>query len=210
MFNLNSGYVGQSMSVRAKEAYSSGEKPLSKWTKTEIIARIHERIEDESIDDPGEELLKALPSFSLQTLKELCLSESSWHHTGKFFNETNFYDVCELPTLEIFQEREETNKEEREAKKQAKKQRYAVVTYFWNENRGSMKHPNIYDCEKTFLAIIQGETATLIAPNSYSFNNKKVRNFRILKEFEKKPRKNFKERSLLGNYKEEKRVWRRW
>lgn len=27
------GYIGYSMSERAKEAYISGEKPLSKWTK---------------------------------------------------------------------------------------------------------------------------------------------------------------------------------
>ena len=36
MYNMNSGYSGYSMSNRAVEAYESGEKPLSKWTKTEI------------------------------------------------------------------------------------------------------------------------------------------------------------------------------
>ena len=31
------GYIGNKMSVRAYEAYESGEKPLSKWTKNDII-----------------------------------------------------------------------------------------------------------------------------------------------------------------------------
>lgn len=31
------GYYGYSMSNNAVEAYKSGEKPFSKWTKTEII-----------------------------------------------------------------------------------------------------------------------------------------------------------------------------
>lgn len=30
------GYIGNKMSERAYEAYESGEKPLSKWTKTAI------------------------------------------------------------------------------------------------------------------------------------------------------------------------------
>ena len=35
-------YIGFSMSERAKEAYISGEKPLSKWTKKEILSEIEE------------------------------------------------------------------------------------------------------------------------------------------------------------------------
>lgn len=31
------GYIGNKMSVRAYEAYESGEKPLSKWSKNDII-----------------------------------------------------------------------------------------------------------------------------------------------------------------------------
>lgn len=31
------GYIGNKMSVRAYETYESGEKPLSKWSKNDII-----------------------------------------------------------------------------------------------------------------------------------------------------------------------------
>ncbi len=34
------GYVGASMSVRAKTAYESGEMPMSKWTRSAIISAI--------------------------------------------------------------------------------------------------------------------------------------------------------------------------
>lgn len=34
------GYVGTSMSVRARAAYESGEMPMSKWTRGAIISAI--------------------------------------------------------------------------------------------------------------------------------------------------------------------------
>lgn len=37
---MNRGYIGYSMSVRAAEAYQSGEKPLSKWSKSDILAAV--------------------------------------------------------------------------------------------------------------------------------------------------------------------------
>lgn len=33
MMDVNSGYIGYSMSRRAAEAYEDGEMPKSKWTK---------------------------------------------------------------------------------------------------------------------------------------------------------------------------------
>ena len=36
-YGSKGGYEGHSMSRRAAEAYSSGEKPISKWTKSEIL-----------------------------------------------------------------------------------------------------------------------------------------------------------------------------
>ena len=35
---MNSGYDGYRMSKRASEAYRNGEKPLSRWTKKEIVS----------------------------------------------------------------------------------------------------------------------------------------------------------------------------
>ena len=37
------GYNGWSMSNNAIEAYENGEKPLSKWTKTDIFEAIEEQ-----------------------------------------------------------------------------------------------------------------------------------------------------------------------
>ena len=37
MHDMNSGYDGYSMSKRAVEAYGNGEKPYSKWKKSDIV-----------------------------------------------------------------------------------------------------------------------------------------------------------------------------
>lgn len=37
------GYIGHKMSERAVEAYRNGEKPLSKWTKEEILKCIESK-----------------------------------------------------------------------------------------------------------------------------------------------------------------------
>lgn len=79
----NSGYYGYSMSQRAKEAYDNGEKPLSKWTKSDILESYPKEVQEK------------LKKFNLQTLKYWCLYQSSWHHTGSHCQETNFYKIHE-------------------------------------------------------------------------------------------------------------------
>ena len=37
MMDVNSGYIGHSMSRRAAEAYEDGEMPKSKWTKKAMV-----------------------------------------------------------------------------------------------------------------------------------------------------------------------------
>lgn len=76
------GYDGRSMSNRARKAYAMGEKPMSKWTKDEIIEEVLN--------------IKDIPNISKLTKQELAdsfLSMSSWHHTGAFYNRTVFYSV---------------------------------------------------------------------------------------------------------------------
>lgn len=86
-FGANSGYVGYSMSVRAKEAYENDEKPKSQWNKDDIVDAVLSL--NENID---EKLLKKLP---LDYLRMEFLKRTSWHHTGKFFNRTDFYSIDE-------------------------------------------------------------------------------------------------------------------
>ena len=90
-WNRNSGYVGNKMSVRAKEAYDDGEMPLSKWTKSDIIDRIEELIDDYDIQIKFD--INTLNKLTKSELIDLFLYQSSWHHTGKYFNQTDFYDV---------------------------------------------------------------------------------------------------------------------
>ncbi len=79
------GYIGKSMSVNAAEAYDEGQKPLSKWSKDDILNNIYSLI-DTDVD---------LSKLTLAELKENFLKYSSWHHTGAFYNTTDFYSIDE-------------------------------------------------------------------------------------------------------------------
>lgn len=82
-----SGYNGWSMSNNAVQAYEDGEKPLSKWTKAEIL----DTIKKQEIElRCSVENLRRIP---VKVLKEVCLKYSSWHHTSNHYNRTNFYSL---------------------------------------------------------------------------------------------------------------------
>lgn len=92
MFNRNSGYVGNRMSIRANEAYENGEMPLSKWSKGSIIYGISECISNNDLQvDYSESDLEKLTKKELECFLRL----SSWHHTGSCFRETHFYEIDE-------------------------------------------------------------------------------------------------------------------
>lgn len=81
-YNWNKG-----MSNNAVDAYDNGEMPMSKWTKATILGKVAELADTDVAD-----ILSKLP---LVVLREELLQESSWHHTSKYFNRTNFYSVNE-------------------------------------------------------------------------------------------------------------------
>ena len=90
------GYYGYSMSNNARDAYACGEKPKSKWTKAAIIneaVALH--------TDP--EKVEALKKLSAATLRYEFLYNSSWHHTSKYFNRTEFYalDDCKIDNMTV-------------------------------------------------------------------------------------------------------------
>ena len=89
------GYSGFSMSNNAVAAYESGEKPLSKWTKAEILSAVEE------INPQAVEYLKPI---NAATLREHLLSNSSWHHTGYYYNKTDFYALDEDVVSELTQD----------------------------------------------------------------------------------------------------------
>lgn len=90
-FTNKNGYIDKKMSVRANNAYLNGEMPLSKWTKSTILDNIADIAEDNDIDIDKLNLNK----LSLKELQSNFLSNSSWHHTGKFYNQTDFYKINE-------------------------------------------------------------------------------------------------------------------
>lgn len=75
------GYHNYSMSNNAVTAYINGEKPLSKWTKSDVIEVIAEYL---GVDFDFVKLIKPYRQY---------LVYSGWHHTSKFYNETSFYEV---------------------------------------------------------------------------------------------------------------------
>lgn len=82
------GYKGQSMSVNAVWAYDRGEKPLSKWTKAAILEEI-----ENMFDELPEEKADMIKKMTLTELRENFLNYTAYHHTGKFYNSTNFYQL---------------------------------------------------------------------------------------------------------------------
>lgn len=112
------GYDGKSMSNRARAAYDLGEKPMSKWTKDEIIKAVEDYLDEEepetaiSIDE-----IKTLPAW---LLRQEFLTCRSWHHTGAFYNVTSFYGLdfkaLDLP-LAHYQEKIEEHKKQLAATK---------------------------------------------------------------------------------------------
>ena len=116
------GYKGASMSVRAYQAYDNGEMPKSKWSKKAIIESILDKWDSCStivasfdfVNLKGvTKLTKVYWNGDCMLTKELnvlgqiidqkytkkdlesLLHWSSWHHTSKFANPTDFYEIDE-------------------------------------------------------------------------------------------------------------------
>ena len=97
-----SGYVGCSMSKRAQEAYEQGEMPKSKWTKAAMLDAIAGVLwfDDVLTDDN----IAAFKKLKKDELFDKFFEWSSWHHTGKYANVTDFYDVDETAILDFVEE----------------------------------------------------------------------------------------------------------
>ena len=114
-----SGYVGCQMSERAKEAYDNGERPMSKWTKWDILCELEYDFDDDTI--------AKLSKYSTQAIKNVCLEWTSWHHTGSYANETDFYQVIDgrdVDLVQMFKDLDAEDKclkDERIQKKEEKK-----------------------------------------------------------------------------------------
>ena len=138
---MNSGYIGYSMSVRAAEAYQSGEKPLSKWTKADILTAVAEEY--------GPEARAKFAAFPVKILRARLLAEGSWHHTSSWYNKTSFYYLPSRDAEEIEIALESCREQaEREAEKKAEPKdegrRVKAIYLEWSGNR---KHPKATEIE---------------------------------------------------------------
>lgn len=84
------GYVGTSMSVRARQAYESGEMPMSKWTRGAIISSVKDYCADFDLAYNPK-----IETMCRAKLAETYLEYKSWHHTGRFARETEFFGLNE-------------------------------------------------------------------------------------------------------------------
>lgn len=170
------GYKGWSMSNNAVAAYENGEKPLSKWTKADII----EAIENQAELKCRIEKLKKVPASSL---KNVCLKCSSWHHTSNHYNKTDFYtlDVERVENLtdedlDVTIENYKLDKKEKTEVKPTEEE-WECSFLEWS---GSRRHPKA--TEVTEIGIIKGEWFYRKNGSKKSVNS---RGFRMIKKVEK-------------------------
>ena len=97
------GYKGFSMSNNAVAAYESGEKPLSKWTKTDILDAIENAVREEELTLNCS--MNSLRKVSAKILKKVCLNKTSWHHTSSRYNKTDFYSLDLYSVAELTDEK---------------------------------------------------------------------------------------------------------
>jgi hypothetical protein len=91
-WDVNGGYIGQSLSVRAQAERDNGGRPLSEWTKEDILEAIEEAC--------GKEARLHATALSLSELRDKALNYAGWHHTSKYFNRTEFYEIADDLTPE--------------------------------------------------------------------------------------------------------------
>lgn len=84
------GYIGASMSANARAAYEAGEMPRSKWTKAAILGALRGYCDEmDLLYDP------AVESETRAALFDRFIAYSSWHHTGAYARETEFFALDE-------------------------------------------------------------------------------------------------------------------
>ena len=130
------GYNRWSMSNNAVAAYENGEKPLSKWTKTDIFDAIKETEIELKCSTAK---LQRLP---VKVLKDSCLRRSSWHHTSNHYNRTDFYslDVSGVENLtdEKIDKLLADCKVEKKTEEKPQEEKWRCAFLEWS---GTRKHP---------------------------------------------------------------------
>ena len=184
--NANSGYDGYSMSVRAKEAYANEEMPITKWTKTAIIEQL-EGIETDEV------IVEAAKRLHVDELRNLFLFKSSWHHTSKCFNETDFYSVDPTGvTVDVI----EDVIRNRKPKAAPEPVPLVLAEVEYGEWEGSRNRPKLVNYSS--LAVIAGKWA-YVYDGYGNIRKKKVdgSHFEIVKKYDRAPKGTAKKYNAL-------------
>ena len=110
------------MSNNARESYSNGEKPKSRWTKAEILSELAD------LPYSKMEIVKGYP---VKELREEVLVRTSWHHTSSHYNRTDFYMVSIDKAMNL-------KPYKKSAISVPKEEHYEAVYLEWS---GTRKHP---------------------------------------------------------------------
>lgn len=97
------------MSRLAVEAYEDGEMPKSKWSKKAIVEALKYMCDELDLMYDS-----SIENMSKSELFDRFLYHSSWHHTSKFFNETDFYKISIDEVAEMFRPLTETEVAEKQ------------------------------------------------------------------------------------------------
>lgn len=127
------------MSVNAVASYESGEMPLSKWTKSDMLYNIRKTY--------GSDTEKKASKHKLSFLRCFFLEQTSWHHTSKCFNKTDFYsfvDYLEPERLEEILSMEEVKEEKETAEPETR-----FVLACWDE---FTKERGRWHCDKVYAS----------------------------------------------------------
>lgn len=142
---INSGYVGASRSVRSEQAIEDYEVPMSFINKDLINDFVSENEEYEDL----EKLPVYLWKFGAESV-----GASSWHHTGKYFNETDHYSLYKIASFLKYSDLKavklaykQTQADKKQAKQDAKNGfKYIVIDI--KMFGGTRRHPHYLGTER--------------------------------------------------------------
>ena len=166
------GYQNYSMSNNAVDAYENGEKPLSKWTKQDILDEMRQI-------GYSAEMLEKAKSTNVSNLKSAMMRRSSWHHTSCKYNRTNFYSVDSDKTLNDLD-----FKEIKKVKIEKVNPMYVVALVRYDDWRGSKKHPKKVEVEEV-VKYMSNEKMVDVS-KSENTSQKRLSNLTIIKKIEQK------------------------
>lgn len=130
------GYYGHSMSNNAVRAYENGEKPLSKWTKKDILSGINIMVKNQEIIVHFDVLL--LKKVPVKVLKQKMLYCSSWHHTSEYYNKTDFYSINTSRISEFTEADIQRFVLQKVSKEEPKEEKWRCAFLEWS---GTRRHP---------------------------------------------------------------------